>query len=270
MPIAPLRLSSRRHPLVRLFHELATTRGAEPRVLLDGAHLLREALAAHLPVETVFVSPAFSLHASQDDLGLPAAAARAGAAVYDVTAAVMDAASPVRTPSGIAAVALWTPAPLDAVYAPRPALVVGLVDVQDPGNLGAAIRSTDALGGTGIACLDRSADPGAWKALRGAMGSTFRLPVACASTPDAIAAARRQGVRVVAAAVEATTALERADLRAPVLLLVGNEGAGLDATVLGASDDRVRVAMRPGSNSLNVAVTAALLLYEAARQRAGA
>ncbi len=103
-------------------------------------------------------------------------------------------------------------------------------------------------------------------ALRGAMGSAFRLPVARATLESTLAAARSAGARVYAATADGT-AVDQCDLTGPTLLLLGSEGLGLPESALEEANGRVAIPMRGGINSLNVAVTAALLLYEARRQR---
>jgi TrmH family RNA methyltransferase len=262
---APLpRISSRQHPVVRAVRHLAAGR-ADGLVLLDGAHLLQEALAAGVRVVTVLASA--QALAAADDRALVDAALAAGAKVYEAAGPVLDAASPVRTSSGIVATAEWSPASLASAYAPPRAFVVGLIDVQDPGNVGAVIRSADALGATSVLTLDGTADPGGWKTLRGSMGSVFRLPVAKTRLAEALAAARAAGLRLVATVARDAVPVGDADLTGPTLLLLGNEGAGLPDTVAAEADARVTVPMRPGVNSLNVAVTAALILDEARRQR---
>jgi TrmH family RNA methyltransferase len=192
---------------------------------------------------------------------------RQGTAVYEATAAVLEAASPVRTSSGIVAIAEWTPALPPRTLEPAPGLAVGIVDVQDPGNVGAIIRSADALGATGVIAVDHAASPSNWKALRGAMGSTFRIPVAQGSLGATLMAARKAGARVVAAVARDAKPATEIDFGQPTLLLLGSEGAGLSEAALNAATDRVTIPMRAGVESLNVAVTAALILYEARRQR---
>ncbi len=266
MPSALPRLSSRQHPAVRAIRRAAADPAAASGAVLDGAHVIREALSAGLTVRTVIISPEF-LNRAPAEADLVTEAARAGATVYQATAAVLEAASPVRTSSGIVALADWSPAPLPAALDPSRALAIGLIDVQDPGNVGAVIRSADALGATGVLALDATAHPGGWKALRGAMGSTFRLNVARGRSAAALAAARAAGVRVLATVAAKGTPVERCDLTTPSLVLIGNEGTGLPPAIVADADDRISIPMRAGANSLNVAVTAALVLYEARRQR---
>jgi len=239
-------------------------------VLLDGPHVVLEALRADVPLEVILATTDRLEDPSPDMRQLWSLAAASGAAIYDVTTGVMDAASPVRTPSGIVALGAWSPAALSSLWAPAPALAVGLVDVQDPGNAGAVIRCADGLDATGVAMIGSTADPGSWKSLRGAMGSTFRLPVARGGIDEVLADARTAGVAIVATVARDSVGaieLRRVDLTRPVLLLLGNEGAGLPDDLQEDADVRVYIDMRAGLDSFNVSVTAGLLLYEARRQR---
>ena len=258
MPHA-LRVTSRQHSLVKRFRRLMTRRDDEREILLDGEHLVTEALRAGVRVDVLLTD---GRHPA-----LARAAAAAGAEIHEATTAAIDAASPVRSPGGVIAIAQWTPAATDAVFDADPPLVLGLVDVQDPGNVGGAIRAADALGAGGVLALDRSADPAGWKALRGAMGSTFRIPVGRATARDALALARRRGVGVAATVAGGATPIDRVDFSQPWLVLLGNEGAGLAEATRREADVEISVPMRAGVDSLNVAVTAALVAAEARRQR---
>jgi len=252
-------ITSRRHPLVQHCRRVANGTGDAGVVLLDGEHLVEDALDAHVAVRVLLTTNA--------DSKLARAAESAGADVHAVTESVLDAASPVHAPAGVLALAEWIPTTLERIFQASPALIVGLVDVQDPGNVGAAIRCADALGATGVVCGDATADPGGWRALRGAMGSTFRVPVARAGVDRMFDAARAQHVQVAATAAEDGTSLFETSLVLPTLVLLGNEGAGLPAALSKRADQHIRIPMRDGVNSLNVGVAAALILYEAARQR---
>lgn len=265
------RLTRRQDPIVTRLREVARGRDAgSDDVLLDGPHVVLEALRADVPLEVILATTDRLEDPSPDMRQLWSLAAASGAAIYDVTTGVMDAASPVRTPSGIVALGAWSPAALSSLWAPAPALAVGLVDVQDPGNAGAVIRCADGLDATGVAMIGSTADPGSWKSLRGAMGSTFRLPVARGGIDEVLADARTAGVAIVATVARDSVGaieLRRVDLTRPVLLLLGNEGAGLPDDLQEDADVRVYIDMRAGLDSFNVSVTAGLLLYEARRQR---
>jgi TrmH family RNA methyltransferase len=234
-------------------------------VLLDGHHLVAAALDAGVSLEWL-AGPADLIGGAAADLAGRAAAT--GARVFAVTAPVLDAMSPVSSPSGLVAVARVEEHAIEAVVEPPPALVALLVDVQDPGNVGAVVRVLDAAGGTGVVACGGSADPFGWKALRGAMGSAFRVPIVRAGSPaDVVAPLRAAGLRIVATVPRGGLSLYQLDWRQPVACLLGSEGAGLGSRDLELVDDRVTIPMRAGVESLNVSTAAGILVYEARRQR---
>jgi TrmH family RNA methyltransferase len=253
------RISSRQHEVVKRFRNAARRVTAEA-VLLDGDHLLSSALDAGVSVDVVIVDV--------DHRKIGERAHTTGATVYEGTAAVIEAASPVRTPSGVVALARCRPATLSEALRDRQALAIAMVGVQDPGNVGSAIRAADALDATAVVIVDGSASPWSWKALRGAMGSTFQMPVAVGALGDVVSTARERGLQIAATVATGGEAADKVDLRKSTLLLLGSEGAGLPADVIQSADVRLTIPMRAHANSLNVAATAALLAYEARRQRA--
>jgi TrmH family RNA methyltransferase len=255
-------ITSRHHAIVRRCRAIA--RGDARRLLLDGWHLVDEALQVGVALETV----ATRADVPDEHRATLERATRAGAEVLRVSAAVMDVLSPVQTPAGVVAIAARPTVDLRALTVPAPALVVAGLGVQDPGNVGAIVRSADAGGATGVLFDRASADPWAWKALRASMGSTLRLPVLRdESALDLLKEWQQTGVRVVAADPDAATSMYDAPLGGPMVLVVGSEGGGMPLDVLDLADARVRIPMRARVESLNVAVASALLLYEAARQR---
>jgi TrmH family RNA methyltransferase len=257
LTIAMTKITSRRHPLVQKCRQLATGRRRDDDVLLDGEHVIEEAIAANVPIATLIAR----------DVTTPLArrARDRGADVYSASADVIAAASPVDTPTGVVAIARWRPAPIESTVTSTPGLTVALVDVQDPGNVGSVIRSADAFGAASVVAVGSTADPAGWKALRGAMGSTFHLPVGRTTVDALLARATHVKARLVATTTGNAEPLEAIRLDGPTVILLGNEGAGLSDAVLARAEARVRVPMRAGVNSLNVSVTAALILYEAAR-----
>tara|TARA_B100000949_G_scaffold178844_1_gene159753 strand:- start:178 stop:621 length:444 start_codon:yes stop_codon:yes gene_type:complete len=141
------------------------------------------------------------------------------------------------------------------------------IGVQDPGNLGTIIRTAAAAGVTGIIVDRSSADPFGWKALRGAMGGTFRLPVIdFRNVSDILPQARQYGWTVVGTTPRAEASLYEIDLRKPMIILMGNEGSGLDTRIINEVDIRMSIPMLNGIESLNVAAAAALITYEIRRQ----
>jgi RNA methyltransferase, TrmH family len=293
------RVTSRHNAVVKRFRDLARSADvASGELLLDGAHLVQEALACGIPIEIAAFSDRQLASARAPLAQVAAEVKRQGGRVVGVTDQVLAAMSPVEHPSGVVAIGHARPSTVDIAFsatsgtkpvpttsdvavrsrtsdvAGRPTsdvespLVVVLAGLQDPGNVGAIVRTAAACGATGLVTLDGSANPFGWKALRGAMGGTFRLPVAArAQLHDVIAAARARNVRLIAAVPQGGTPLPAIDLRRPSAVMLGSEGAGVSQAVADAAAELVTVPMRRPIESLNVAVAAALILYEASRQR---
>jgi TrmH family RNA methyltransferase len=232
-------------------------------VLLDGEHLVDEALRSATPLEVVALTDA---RATAN--GIVDRVTAADVDVVQVPEAVMRLISPVRAPSGVIALALVGSTSLDRVCAAFPPLVVVLDGIQDAGNVGAIVRTAEGCGATGIVVTSGTADPFGWKALRGSMGSALRLPIAREpSTMSALDALHQRGLTVVATVPRGGTLLSESTLDGPIALVLGGEGAGIGRPVRDAADQQLSIPMRPPVESFNVAVTAALILYEAARQR---
>ena len=260
-------ITSRQHALVARFRAAARRHDADV-LLLDGVHVVSDAVEAGIRIEQVAMTAA----AREDPELRPLIEklARAGVAIATVSSPVMDAISPVRSSSAIAALGKRPAVPGDAVYAGEHALVVVAIDLQDPGNTGAVVRVAEAGGATGVVAAGATADPFGWKALRGSMGSALRLPVVHVASPaDAIADARRHGCRVIATVPRGGRSPYEIDLKGPVAIVIGGEGQGLTPALVDSADDRASIPMQAPVESLNAAVTAGLLVYEARRQREG-
>jgi len=256
-------ITSRQHALVSKYRRVA--RGDDRLALVDGWHLLEDAVRARIRIESVAVVPGVTTPATERVL---AQAQKTGATVFPVSPGVLQALSPVRTPSGVAALVRRRDTTLPQLLAPSPALLVVAVDMQDPGNVGAVIRSAEAGGATGVALAGGSSDAWSWKALRAAMGSTFRLPVLAAQDAAAlIEELRGAGVAVLATVPRGGTPMHVTDMRIAAALMIGGEGSGLTPTLIASADACVSIPMHAPVESLNAAVAAALLVYEARRQR---
>jgi TrmH family RNA methyltransferase len=260
-------ITSRQNPLVAEYRALARHRPAgQIAVLLEGFHLVEEALAAGIAIKSAAVARR-ALADPQIEM-LVERLEPMGTDVVAVSEAVLGAMSPVPSPSGLVAIAELRPAGLDEVFGRRPQLVLVSFDLQDPGNAGALVRSAVALGATGVIFCGASADPFSWKALRGSMGSAFHVPVVGRADGSAvIAAARAAGLSLCAAVPAGGRSVLDVDLTGPTAFLLGGEGSGLDPEIVAAADQRVSIPMAPRVESLNVSVAAALLAWEARRQR---
>lgn len=259
------RITSRQHVLVRRCRAVAA--GDEPAtILLDGLHLVQEALSASIPLRPLVVSSAVVDRPEVQALLLRASSR--GHEVVEAAATAFDAMSPVRSPSGVLALADRPQAAGEQLWSGTASPIVLACDIQDPGNVGALLRVAEAAGAAGVLVAGACADPLGWKALRGSMGSALRLPmVTYADAASAAREARRHGFALVATVPQGGTSMFDADLTGPIALAIGAEGRGLPADLVDQADLRVTVPMTAPVESLNAAVTAAVLLYEARRQR---
>ncbi len=262
-------ITSRQNPTARAFRELANTPDTTGgRLLLDGIHLVRDARAAGLELEVVAVA-ATRLASNSEEGALALVLERDGVAVMSASEQAFALMSPVRTPSGIVAIARRAPTTAASICMQPDGFILVAVDVQDPGNLGSLLRAAEAGGVTGVLVCGASASPFSWKALRGSMGSALRLPIVHGVPLQSVLTCLEQhDARTVAAIPRDGRAPDDIDWTGRVGLVVGGEGRGLDEIVTARCADRVTIPMMTPVESLNVAVAAAILVYAARRQRA--
>src|SRR5262249_39239347 len=161
-----------------------------------------------------------------------------------------------ETSQGLVALARRPSFDEDALYRSTP-LVVVAVGLQNPGNVGALLRTAEAAGATGAYLTAGTADPLSWKALRGAMGSAFRLPhVSGIALEDVLVRLRTRKVLTLATVAEGGEQYDTVDLRRPVAFLLGSEGGGLPSDPVARADHRVTILMAGRTQSLNVGVAA--------------
>lgn len=242
----------------------AAQEGSDAGLLLDGPHLVAEALAAGLRLRQVIV--AADAVEDPEIARLLAAAMARHVDLVTGSASVMAAVSPVRSASSI--VALADPRSDGDLFASPDPIIVVACDIQDPGNLGAIVRVAEAGGAAGLIVAGQGADPFGWKALRGSMGSALRLPIERYPTADAaLTALGDRGCRIVASVPRAGTPIFETSLTGAVAIFIGGEGPGLTHAIVHAADQRVTIPMHAPVESLNAAVATALIVYEAHRQR---
>ncbi len=258
-------LRSRDNPLYKRLRALKERGGDRELCLLEGPKLVLEALAAGIVVAEAATSP----RAEASPAGAAALSALRGreVPVRRLTAELFASLSEAETSQGVLALARRPALEEERVFRGTP-LVVVADGVQNPGNLGGLLRTAEAAGSSGAILTTGCADPFSWKALRGSMGSAFRLPLLRGlAIEQALDVLEARGVAVLAAAADGERRYDEADLRGPVALVVGSEGAGLPAAVRRRAAARLRVPLAGPVESLNVGVAAALVLFEAARQR---
>jgi TrmH family RNA methyltransferase len=257
-------VTSRANPLVKRLRALRGDSARSGLAVLEGGKLVEDAVGAGVAIVECAVTPEVL---DGPGAALVARLAESGAAVRILAPDVLASLSEAETSQGILAIARRPEFDEDRMFAGTPLIVVG-VALQNPGNVGALLRAAEAAGGTGAYLTAESADPMSWKALRGSMGSAFRLPhVTGLGAGDVLARLAARGVMSVAAVAAHGDRYDTLDFTGPVAFLLGNEGAGLPAEVAERADRRVAIPMAPPVESLNVAVAAGILLFEAGRQR---
>jgi TrmH family RNA methyltransferase len=276
-------IDSPSNPRIRAALELRGRREREKTglTLVDGLREARRAVDAGVEVETAFVVPTASSEPLEPKLAaIVAALERRGVRPVDVSERAMERLAFGRRAEGLVLVVrprladLATllderGAALTARAAPTSAsvpLVVITEDVEKPGNLGAILRTADAVGADAVIAIGGT-DLHNPNVIRASLGTVFGLPLASASADEARAWTSDRGLAIVAARVDAPRLYVEADLRGPLAIVLGNEAAGLSPAWHGKDVTAVRLPMLGVADSLNVAAAAAVLLYETWRQR---
>ncbi len=255
-------LTSLQNPLVKQMRKLhrAKERRDQQVFLVEGTHLVEAACAAHRSLATVRCTVDWPEKYPNLWQQIEQQAQR----IEFVSPEVLRTIATTVEPDGIVAT-------LERASTPSPrftSLGVILETIQDPGNLGTIIRTAAAAGTEGVLLSHDSVDLDHPKVLRASAGQWFQLPMAASENlHQDIQQYQRQGMQVIATLPTAPLTYWEVDFRQPTLLLLGNEGAGLSAVLESLADAAVRIPLAPGVESLNVAIAAALILYEAKRQR---
>lgn len=234
--------------------------GSDDLIGIEGPNLLAEALRAGLSIVSVFAAQCSER--LLDSLALPQQTE-----VLLVPRGLLDQALTTESPQPIAALVAppaWSwPSLLDSPSR----LLLLLAGLQDPGNLGAVLRSAEAFGISGVVCLPGTVSPWNPKALRASAGSAFRVPLLAASADDCFPRLRSASLRIFATTARNGRSASLADLAGPAALLIGNEGNGLPPEIAAHADAALTIPCPGPVESLNAAVAASILLYEASRQR---
>ena len=259
-------LSSARNPRVQAAAALRDRRARDAAglTLVDGARELARALAGGASVVEVFADEG---RLTPDGREAVARARAGGASVVAVAGAVLERLAYGDRTEGLVATVRVPDLSLDALRLPADPLVVVVEGVEKPGNLGAVLRSADAAGADAVIAADPRTDLFNPNAIRASLGTIFAIPVAAAPSAAVRDRLERGGIAMFAARVDATTAYTEADLRGPVALVLGSEAEGLTPAWSGEAVTAIRLPMLGVADSLNVSIAAAVLLYEARRQR---
>jgi TrmH family RNA methyltransferase len=262
-----MKITSRDNSLLRRARAVRDGK-IEESIFVEGLRLCEEALRSGLKIEAVIHSEGIAQKERAAQL-----IKKMGSlcdAVASVSEKLLDSISYTRTPQGIVLLAA-RPAGDEASFKARqpasPQLVV-MHGINNPVNVGAILRTAEAAGVTGAIATAHTSDPFSPKALRGAMGSAFRLPIwKGPDYVDVIAWCAERGIRTICGAARSSKAYTEVDWRGSLAVVVGPESTGLSPEEIALADEAVRIPMQGSVESLNVAVATGVLLYEASRQR---
>jgi TrmH family RNA methyltransferase len=260
-------ISSPSNPRVRAAAALRDRRERDRtgRILIDGARELLRALEAGVELETLFFTD--TLCRSADCRALLERVGPADRRRVPVTETAFAKLAFGDRAEGVVGVAVRPKTDFSAFEPPADPLLVVVEGVEKPGNFGAVLRSADGAGVDGLIAADPRTDLFNPNAIRASLGTIFSVPVATAGSEATLTWLRARGIRVVVARVDGSELYTETDLTGPVAIVLGSEARGLTAAWTGPDIVAVRLPMLGSADSLNVSAAAAVLLYEARRQR---
>jgi TrmH family RNA methyltransferase len=249
----------------RIKHARRVREGRESGLIfIEGLRLAEEAMNSGLIIESCFSTPTedqrtTALLSQLNDHGIP---------IYLTLPGILESLGDTVQTQGVILIAQRPHLVAVDFFQPRGTLFLALDRVQDPGNMGTLLRTAEAAEAAGVMTLGGSVDVFSPKVLRSSMGSAFRLPVLTQITPASLIALKiEHQLQLVAAAGEGALGYTDYDWSQPTILLLGNEGRGVDPEIMAQCDALLRIPMAPEVESLNVATAGAVMLFEAARQR---
>jgi TrmH family RNA methyltransferase len=266
------RIEGRHNPLVKqlrqAFSRAERTEGGD--CAIEGLRILEEAIRSGLRFSAVFFRESAQDRAERL---LPQIGAQVETLLLPDT--LFDSLVPSESPQGVAALVRLKDFSLDDILERlQVGPIVVVAGLQDPGNLGTILRSSEAFGSAGVVLGEGTVSPFNAKVVRASAGSVFRLPVihrhgksATVKLEELSEKLKAQGVRLIATSSHKGMPLDQADLKGAVAIFFGNEGAGLARAVMAQMDEFISIPHTAQVESLNAGVAASIVLYEAARQR---
>ncbi|MGD0034613.1 RNA methyltransferase [Paenibacillus illinoisensis] len=237
-------------------------RTRQHKYIIEGIHLVQEALRAQADLECIVYD---------GEQGVPTELAGLEGPLQlewiSVSPAVIAKCTDTMTPQPVFAIVRKGREPLESLLSEERGLVVVLDGVQDPGNVGTIIRSADAAGAAGVVLGAGSADVYNPKTIRSTMGSLFHLPIVEGQLESMLPEAKAAGVKLVSTSLQAEYSCYSYDFTQSVWLVIGNEGKGISESTARLVDDAITIPMQGQAESLNAAMAATILMFEAMRQR---
>lgn len=233
--------------------------------LIEGYRELRRACDGNIKIEEIYFCPELFLGENEEDLIEDCE--KRGAKLFRCLPGIFQKISYRDRPDGLLGVGVQMKKNLGDLQWEKPPLLLVAEAIEKPGNLGTILRSSDAVGVDGLIVCDRCTDLHNPNVVRASVGTLFTVPVVETTGDETEAWLQENKIQVLAATPSATLEFTEVDLTGPLAILVGTEQLGLSSRWMEKADIQVRIPMRGVADSLNVAMAATLLLYEALRQR---
>lgn len=261
-------MDSQKHPIIELLRDLQTEKGREAsgQFFVEGLMIVRRALDYGVAVHGIICTEKFALTPGVEEIS--AAAQASGIAIYGVTEGLMGKVVPAKPAPSVVAIVERRLYPSVDILAGEHPLIFMVDKCENPDNLGMLLRSLDAAGVDGVVLTGDGVDPFSRLAVRASRGSVLSLRLSIAAAPEVfVETAKERGFRVIASSAHGSAGIWSIDFGGNALVIVGNEHTGVRQSIRDIADELVRIPMQGKMESLNIAVSGAILAYEAARQR---
>ena len=233
--------------------------------IIEGPHLVETALASGNKINTVFFTDSF--RAKKDGQNILRETAKKTDEIFEVTGQIMNKLADTEIPQGIIATVSYAIKNLEEIRFKSVPLIVAVDGVQEPGNLGTIIRTSDAAGADAVVILKGACDAFMQKTIRATAGSIFNIPIIYPGTDKFLEWLKSNGITLIATALDSGKSIFDSDLKKPIAFVFGNEAHGVSSGIKSKADLILKIPIYGKAESLNVSASAAVSLYEAVRQR---
>jgi len=258
------RITNLSNPKIKEALDIKSNRGKHKNTafIIEGPHLIETALASGSKVSTIFFTDEFASKKDGQKI-----LRRITGEIFEVPAHIINKLADTETPQGIIAIASYEIKKLDEITFKQTPMIVAVDGVQEPGNLGTIIRTSDAAGADAVVILKGTCDAFMQKTIRATAGSIFNIPIIYSDTGRFIEWLKSKDIMLVATALDSDKSIFEADLKKPSAFVFGNEAHGVSSEIKKHADTTLKIPTYGKAESLNVSASAAVCLYEAARQR---
>ncbi|MBN2070315.1 MAG: RNA methyltransferase [Candidatus Krumholzibacteriota bacterium] len=265
--MSPQKISSLHNPVVKSLIRLGKKkeRDLSGLMLIEGVRELHSALKNGIEVTEIFICP--TLATDEEKENLLTVLGPMNIKQTEVTPQVLEKITYRGSSSFLAALAKKMKNTLDDLRPGASPLYLVVDSVEKPGNIGAIFRSADGAGASGVLISDPVTDLSNPNLIRASLGTVFSIPSAISQAEEIIKWLKKHNIRIMATTPRAEKLYSEMDLTGPVAIAVGSEDSGISGKWMDACDDGIKLPMHGNADSLNVSVAAAIVLYEALRQR---